>query len=132
MHRPADWIHYEERLNRVTSYIYGHLDDELDLIKIAEIAYLSPYHFHRIYRAAKGETIFATVQRLRLYRAASALALTSLPIKQISNKRVTKTFNLSPAHLMLFMASHPRATAAMAATQNFYLNTNKGVLQCLM
>ena len=100
MQKPAEWMHYEERLNRVTSYIYAHLDDALDLIKIAEIAYLSPYHFHRIYRAAKGETIFATVQRLRLHRAAGALALTTLPITQISKQAgyknvqsFTRTFN---------------------------------------
>ena len=86
MQKPADWIHYEERLNRVTSYIYAHLDDDLDLIRLAEIAYLSPYHFHRIYRTARGETIFNTVQRLRLDRAASALALTKASISQISKQ----------------------------------------------
>jgi AraC family transcriptional regulator len=86
MQTTADWINYEERLNRVTTYIYEHLDDELDLIKLAEIAWLSPYHFHRIYRAARGETLFTTVQRLRLHRAAGCLAHTALPIADISQK----------------------------------------------
>ena len=63
MQQAANWINYEERLNRVTAYIYEHLDDELDLIKLADIAFLSPYHFHRIYRAARGETIATTVRR---------------------------------------------------------------------
>ncbi|MGB2833456.1 MAG: AraC family transcriptional regulator [Methylotenera sp.] len=100
MQKPTDWLHYEARLNRVTDYIYAHLDDELDLIKLAEVAYLSPYHFHRIYRAARGETIFNTVQRLRLHRAANALAQTSLSIAAISKQAgykniqsFTRTFN---------------------------------------
>ncbi|MGB4811603.1 MAG: AraC family transcriptional regulator [Methylophilaceae bacterium] len=104
MQKPADWIHFEYRLNRVTDYIYAHLDDALDLTKLAEIAYLSPYHFHRIYRAARGETIFNTVQRLRLHRAANALAQTSLSIAAISEQAgyknvqsFTRTFNTAYA-----------------------------------
>lgn len=77
-------IDYAERLNRVIAYIHSNLDDSLSFEKVAEIAYLSPYHFHRIYRAARGETIAATVRRLRLYRAASQLAHTMMPIDEVS------------------------------------------------
>ena len=77
-------IDYEDRLNRVTAYIYEHLDDELDLQKLAEVACLSPYHWHRIYRAVRGETVAATVKRLRLHRAAGQLAQTSMPIREIA------------------------------------------------
>jgi AraC family transcriptional regulator len=68
------WINYEERLNRVTTYIYDHLDAELDLMRLADVAALSPYHWHRVYHAVRGETITATVKRLRLQRAALALS----------------------------------------------------------
>lgn len=84
--KPANWINYEERLNRVSAHIHEHLDDELDMHKLAELAYLSPYHFHRIYRAARGETITATVRRLRLNRAAVHLAQTDLSIEEISRQ----------------------------------------------
>ena len=77
-------IDYEDRLNRVTAYIYDHLDDELDLQKLAEVACLSPYHWHRIYRAVRGETVAATVKRLRLHRAAGQLAQTSMSIREIA------------------------------------------------
>ncbi|NOT82279.1 MAG: AraC family transcriptional regulator, partial [Gallionella sp.] len=100
MQQAANWINYEERLNRVTAYIYAHLDDELDFLKLAEVAFLSPYHFHRIYRAARGETVATTVRRLRLHRAAGHLAQTTLPIAEISLKAgykniqsFTRTFN---------------------------------------
>lgn len=134
MQKSADWAHYEARLNRVTDYIYAHLDDDLDLMKLAEIAYLSPYHFHRIYRAARGETVFNTVQRLRLHRAAYALVQTSLSIAQISKQAgykniqsFTRTFNaaygLPPAryrshgsHAPYLNPQHTRSTIMFNVT----------------
>lgn len=78
--------YYQERLNRVTGYIYDHLDDQLDLNTLADIACLSPYHWHRIYQALRGETIAATVKRLRLHRAAGYLAHTSMEVEKIAEK----------------------------------------------
>jgi AraC family transcriptional regulator len=83
--KSANWINYEARLNRVTDYIYAHLDKSLDLAKLAGVAYLSPYHFHRIYRAARGETVNTTVRHLRLHRAAAQLAQANFSIEQISS-----------------------------------------------
>src|SRR5262249_15619072 len=40
---------------------------------LARVAAFSPFHFHRIFRAITGETLFAFIQRLRLERAALAL-----------------------------------------------------------
>jgi AraC family transcriptional regulator len=84
--KASNWTDYQERLSRVTSYIYDHLDDEIDLNRLAEVACLSPYHWHRIYHAMHGETIAATVKRLRLHRAAGFLAHTSNPISKIAEK----------------------------------------------
>ena len=78
------WINYEDRLNRVTTYIYDHLDNELDLMRLADVAALSPYHWHRVYHAVRGETIAATVKRLRLQRAAMALSQTANAIEPIA------------------------------------------------
>jgi AraC family transcriptional regulator len=77
---------YTERLSRVIHYIYDHLDEEIDLQKLAEVAHLSPYHWHRIYHALNGETIAATVKRLRLQRAAGFLAHTALPVEEVADK----------------------------------------------
>ena len=43
---------------------------------------LSPYHFHRIYRALLGETVSDTVRRLRLHRAAIDLVDRDLSIER--------------------------------------------------
>jgi AraC family transcriptional regulator len=73
-------------LGRVTTHIYDHLDDELDLASLAEIACLSPYHWHRIYQAVLGESAVDTVKRLRLQRAAAQLAQTAMPISEIAKR----------------------------------------------
>jgi AraC family transcriptional regulator len=75
---------YEDRLNRVTAYIYDHLDDELDFETLARVAALSPFHWHRIYHAIRGETITATARRLRLQRAAVDLAQTDRSVEAIA------------------------------------------------
>ena len=75
---------YEERFDRVISYLYDHLDDDIDFNRLAEIACLSPYHWHRIYQAMTGETIAATVKRLRLHRAAGLLANSTLPVGDVA------------------------------------------------
>ncbi|APG84654.1 transcriptional regulator, AraC type [Sinorhizobium americanum CCGM7] len=80
------WATYEKRLHRVSAYIYGHLDEELDLDRLSEIACLSPHHWHRIYRAVHGETLAATVKRLRLQRAAAELVQTGLSVEAIARR----------------------------------------------
>ncbi len=77
---------YEDRLNRVIAYIYDHLDDEIDLQKLADIACMSPYHWHRVYHAVRGETITSTVKRLRLHRSAGYLAQTQIPIEEVAQR----------------------------------------------
>ena len=43
------------------------------LESLAAVAHMSPYHFHRIYRALMGESVVDTVKRLRLAEAAQRL-----------------------------------------------------------
>ncbi|WP_338609610.1 AraC family transcriptional regulator [Pelagibacterium nitratireducens] len=77
---------YFDRLNRVDDYIFAHLEDEISFDRLAEIACLSPYHWSRIYSAMRGETIVATVRRLRLQRAADRLANSAADIGEIAGR----------------------------------------------
>ena len=86
MSRSQGYASYEERLNRVVDHIHDHLEEEIDLNRLAEVACLSPYHWHRIYTAMRGETIGATVRRLRLLRAADRLANSAMPIADIAER----------------------------------------------
>src|SRR3984957_20529729 len=65
---------YQARLDRVVGHIYAHLDEDIRPEGLAEIACLSPYHWHRIYVAMRGETICTTIRRLRLLSPADRLA----------------------------------------------------------
>lgn len=75
---------YARQLARVVAYIYEHLDEDIDLAVLAEVACLSPWHWHRVYHALYGETVAATVRRLRLQRASGDLVNTTLTVDQIA------------------------------------------------
>ncbi|WP_353192372.1 AraC family transcriptional regulator [Pandoraea pnomenusa] len=72
--KPETRLRYAQRMEPVLRWLAGHPDSTPDLYHLAELACLSPYHFHRIYRALLGETVNNTVQRIRMHRAAIALA----------------------------------------------------------
>ena len=77
---------YAIRLERVFRWLADHLDDTLDLTVLADVACLSPHHFHRIYHAMQGETAADTVRRLRLHRAAVELITGELPVTRIAQR----------------------------------------------
>ena len=86
MYTSASRGNYGGRLDRVVTWLTDHLDEALDLARLADVACLSPYHFHRIYRAMQGETVAATVRRLRLHRAAGELIDGALPVRRIARR----------------------------------------------
>lgn len=121
---------YTKRLARVSAYIHDHLDEDLTIDVLAEIACLSPYHWHRIYRGYFGETVAATVKRLRLQRAAADLAHTDKPIPHIAararyesqasfTRAFSEAFGLPPAKYRevgghsIFTSTPPQEIQAM-------------------
>lgn len=74
--RASTTTSYQERLNRVLIHIHQNLDEPLTIDRLAEVACLSPFHFHRIFSAHVGETVTGHVRRLRLERAATRIAFT--------------------------------------------------------
>lgn len=77
---------YRQRLIKVIDYIYGNLNGDLSVNRLADIAIMSPYHFHRIYRQMAQEPVNATVRRLRLQHAASQLIRSDLPLTKIAHQ----------------------------------------------
>lgn len=86
MARPQTGFSYAERVERVIDHIADHLDDPLSLERLAEVACLSPYHFHRVYRAVAGETVGDSVRRLRLHRAAVELTRSQATLAEIAKR----------------------------------------------
>ena len=98
---------YVQRINKVVAYINNHLDETLDLKKLANEAALSDFHFHRIFKALKGEAIGGYITRLRLEATARLLRYTALTIEEIAfnigyetpaslSKAFKKQYGISP------------------------------------
>ena len=99
--------HYRERINTVLHYIQTHLDEELDLNKLAELSAISPFHFHRIMRAYLNESLMSYIIRVRLETSVTLLVHSQLSIREIAyktgydvpssfNKAFKKRFGISP------------------------------------
>ena len=98
---------YVQRINKVVAYINNHLDETLDLKTLANEVALSDFHFHRIFKALKGEAIGGYITRLRLEATARLLRYTALTIEEIAfnigyetpaslSKAFKKQYGISP------------------------------------
>ncbi len=77
---------YARRIMRVLTYIHDHPAEDLSLDRLADIAAMSRFHWHRVFLAMTGETCAQAVRRLRMFRAARWLECTDWPIPQIAAK----------------------------------------------
>src|SRR5271166_1919852 len=75
-----------ERLRRVRDYVEAHLDDDLSLTVLADIACLSPYHFSRSFKEAAGVGPQRYVIQRRLDRAKNLLRQTREPLALIAQE----------------------------------------------
>lgn len=75
---------YRHHVLRVQLFIEEHLDQELSLERLAQVAHVSPYHFHRIFKAIVGEGVAEHVRRLRLESAALQLKATGCTVLEIA------------------------------------------------
>ena len=82
--RTITYNDYIQRINKVVAYINDHLDESLDLKTLAEVAALSEFHFHRVFKALKGESIGTHISRLRIEAAARLLRYSALSIEDIA------------------------------------------------
>jgi AraC family transcriptional regulator len=63
----------DDTVTPVLAHIQANLDQDLSLEALASRAGYSPFHFHRAFETATGETLKAYTQRVRLERAAFRL-----------------------------------------------------------
>ncbi len=109
MARQATWDDYQRRVGRAIQYLEQHLDGDLSLPELAEVANFSPFHFHRVFRALTGEGVAEHVRRLRLERAAARLRTTSRSVLEIAleagyqvhesfTRAFEAAFHMTPSH----------------------------------
>ncbi|MFI5344351.1 MAG: GyrI-like domain-containing protein, partial [Chlamydiales bacterium] len=80
----TSYTYHIGRILKVLVYIESHLDAELSLEKMAKIACISPFYFHRLFRAYMGETLAEYVKRLRLQHAQERLQYSDIAITDIA------------------------------------------------
>ncbi len=79
----TNWSRYQKRIRSVIEYIHNNPGAPLTSDRLAEVAHLSPYHWHRIYKAITGESAAATVKRCRMHNAAATLIRTDIPLADV-------------------------------------------------
>lgn len=77
---------YYKAINRVLDYINDHLQDNNDLETLAQVACISPFHFHRIFKAIIGENPAQYIQRLRLEHVAENLRTNDTSLDRLATE----------------------------------------------
>jgi len=75
---------YRRRINQVVAHVQANLGDDLDSNRLADVAAMSRYHFHRVFAAMTGITPAAYVLRARLAAAVDALRGSAAPVGRIA------------------------------------------------
>lgn len=99
---------YYQRFNEVLKHIHFHLDEKLDLDKLASIALVSKHHFHRLIKAYLGEPLGSYINRIKVETGAKLLKYSDNSISEIAykigyetptsfNKSFKKQFGVSPS-----------------------------------
>ena len=107
------------RVALATDFLHTNYAESWDLSKLARMAYLSKYHFLRLFTLVHGVTPFAYLQRKRLGVARRLLESTELPVGEVAThvgfstrsallRQVRRSTGLSPLQVR-------SATASLAA-----------------
>jgi AraC-like DNA-binding protein len=85
-------------ISKVIDFIEEHLTEDLDLDKIADSAFYSKYHLHRMFADIVGCTVHQYIQRRRLTEAARQLVYTDksiIDIASIAGYETQQSFTLA-------------------------------------
>ncbi|WP_283132095.1 AraC family transcriptional regulator [Enterovibrio norvegicus] len=77
-------VDYKKRLLPVIRFLEANFNEPLNLIEVAALANLSPYHFHRMFKAVQQETLADFIRRLRLEAAAEELFKAKPPVLSVA------------------------------------------------
>ena len=72
------------KLRRVKAFIEAHLDEDLDLQALADVAGLSRFHFSRAFQQTTGFSPYLFVTRTRIDRAKVALTQTNTSMAEVA------------------------------------------------
>lgn len=79
-------IEIERRIQRAADYMLSNYERDLSLDEVAATAYLSLYHFLRLFRVVHGTTPYQFLQRKRCAVAMRLLAISDAPLDNIARQ----------------------------------------------
>lgn len=79
-------MEYEQKMRESLDYIEKNLSNKIQLEDLSRIAYLSKYHYHRLFHKAVGESVKKYITKRRMACAASELVRTEARILDIAVK----------------------------------------------
>ena len=77
-------ILYQNRLYRVLQHIDTHLDQDLNVENLSDVAAFSKFHFHRQFSEFFGINVSRVINLIRLKRATQLLAYRDTPVTEIA------------------------------------------------
>ena len=77
-------LDYAARIQDAVDWLELHQAEDVVPEQLARVAHFSPYHFHRIFRGVRGESVMQCLRRLRLERAALRLRRTGDDILEVA------------------------------------------------
>ncbi len=95
---------YLARIHRAQDFIELNLGTPLTLESVAAVACFSPFHFHRVFSAVTGETLYQFILRIRLERAAGQLLRD--PSKSVTAVALDCGFSSSATFARAFRAAY--------------------------
>lgn len=118
---------YDRRMHQVLNYIDEHLDEAIDLPKLAAVAHFSSFHFHRLFAALIGETLGDYVRRRRIEVAAMRLVVQ--PRTRILNIALSVGFGSAEAFTRAFKNRFGCSPSAWRTQQLLARHTNSNLSQ---
>lgn len=76
----------DRRIRRAIELMHAHLDRDLSVEELATAAYLSPFHFARLFKKLTGTSPHAYLANLRIIAAQDLLATTDFPVTRIAGQ----------------------------------------------
>lgn len=118
---------YEKRLLRVVEHIHANLSGDLSLDELADVAAMSRFHFHRVFRAMTGETCAQVVRRVRLYHVSVLLRQSDLSLDTIAKDAGFSGTDVMARAFRERFGTTPQRFRVNGQSEAFSLDLKKGI-----
>lgn len=116
---------YRSKVGDSLKYIEENLNGKIDLDDLAKRAYLSKYHYHRIFHKVSGESVTRYITRRRMEKAAGELAQTDRSIIDIALEyQYASQESFSRAFLKIYGLTPGRYRKRYSGNSNHVIDLN--------